>query len=183
MCQCFVDGKTLKRRLSNCGVNFNVNTQTAACDLSRHQDGGGSRFEVQFIPTSEPHKLESRLQKSWRLPQRLVKAHIGRSLRHNLSTSKINDHPKIWPTHKTHSVINSNPWLLIDCSHLTAWPWEKKHCYENTSWHPPLWPAAAAMWLLLSSAQDGRMLCFKLANTSEPCAKLPSPKQCHTAGV
>lgn len=64
MCQCFMDGKPLKRRLSDCGVNFNVNTKSAACDLSRHQDRGGSRFEVQFIPTSEPHKLESRLQKS-----------------------------------------------------------------------------------------------------------------------
>lgn len=59
MRQCFTDGKTLKRRVSDCGVNFNVNTKTAACDLSRHQDGGGSRFEVQFIPNSEPHKLEA----------------------------------------------------------------------------------------------------------------------------
>lgn len=55
-------------------MNFNVNTKTAACDLSRHQEVEGgvgvSRFEVQFIPTSEPHQLESGLQKSLGLPGR-----------------------------------------------------------------------------------------------------------------
>lgn len=56
-------------------MNFNVNTKTAACDLSRHQEYGGgsgcvSRFEVQFIPTSVPHQLESGLQKNWGLPAR-----------------------------------------------------------------------------------------------------------------
>lgn len=74
MCQCIMDGNTLKRRLSDCGMNFNVNTKTAACDLSRHRRGGASRSEVQFIPTSEPHQLESGLQKSGGLPVRLAKA-------------------------------------------------------------------------------------------------------------
>lgn len=45
-------------------MNFNVNTKTAGCDLSRHQDGSASRSEVQFIQTSEPHQLESGLQKT-----------------------------------------------------------------------------------------------------------------------
>lgn len=45
-------------------MNFNVNTKTAGCDLSRHQDGSRSRSEVQFIQTSEPHQLESGLQKT-----------------------------------------------------------------------------------------------------------------------
>lgn len=45
-------------------MNFNVNTKTAGCDLSRHQDGSGSRSEVQFIQTSEPQQLESGLQKT-----------------------------------------------------------------------------------------------------------------------
>lgn len=41
------------------------------------------------------------------------------------------------------------------------------------SWHPPLCHGAAVTWLFLSSAQDAE--CFKLANTSELCAKLHSP--------
>lgn len=39
----FYGWKNFQRRLSVCEMNFNVNTKTAACDLSRHQEvGGGS---------------------------------------------------------------------------------------------------------------------------------------------
>lgn len=58
-------------------MNFNVNTKTAACDLSRHREAGGSHSEVQFIPTSEPHQLESGLQKNRGLLVRVAKAHAG----------------------------------------------------------------------------------------------------------
>lgn len=87
-----MDGNTLKRRLSDCGMNFNVNTKTAACDLSRHQEGGVSRFEVQFIPTSEPYRLESGLQKNGGLPVSCEGVHTGLSAHHHFSTSKIIDH-------------------------------------------------------------------------------------------
>lgn len=40
MCQYIMDGNALKRRLCDCGMNFNVNTKTAACDLSRHCEEG-----------------------------------------------------------------------------------------------------------------------------------------------
>lgn len=87
-----MDGNTLKGRLSDCGMNFNVNTKTAACDLSRHQEGGVSRFEVQFIPTSEPYQLESGLQKNGGLPVRVAKAHTWAWALAITNTSKIIDH-------------------------------------------------------------------------------------------
>lgn len=90
-----MEKKTFKRRLSVCEMNFNVNTKTAACDLSRHQEVEGvgvSRFEVQFIQTSEPHKLESGLQKSLGLPGRVVKGRVFLSSHRNFTTSNIIDH-------------------------------------------------------------------------------------------
>lgn len=62
----------LRKEDSDCGMNFNVNTKTAGCDLSRHQEGSGSRSEVQFIPTSEPHRLESGASKDGRRSGREV---------------------------------------------------------------------------------------------------------------
>lgn len=74
-------------------MNFNVNTKTAGCDLSRHQERSGSRSEVQFIPTSEPHRLESGLQKRGVRAGRRCEGR-GWSLRtqHQSATWKIADH-------------------------------------------------------------------------------------------
>lgn len=156
-----MDGNTLKRRLSDCGMNFNVNTKTAACDLSRHREGGVSRSEVQFIPTSEPHQLESGLQKNGGLPVRVVKAcACARAL-------------TITPTHQRLLTIRSRNmddsrnstqfelWLWIHgCpfyySHPTEWPCEQKLRFEYACWHPQPWPVVAFKWLLLSPAQDGK---------------------------
>lgn len=85
---------------SGCGMNFNVNTKTAGCDLSRQ--GSASRSKVQFIQTSEPHQLESGLQKTGEWAGRRCEG--GGLSRSTPASSKITDHSpkygqftKLWP--------------------------------------------------------------------------------------
>lgn len=64
--------------LSNCGMNLNVNTKSAACDLSRLDVTKRMRAALRcnlFQP-----QLESGLQKNSGLPARVVKAQAARAL-------------------------------------------------------------------------------------------------------
>lgn len=151
MCQRITDGNALKRRLSDCEISLNVNTRTAACDLSGHQDGGASRFEVQFIPTFEPHRRESGLQKSGGLPVRVTKAYTWAreptraSTRQRLLTI---DFQQIRTIRKTPPRLNlgcffkSWPSILIVLVPLSG-PCEQKLCFEHACWHPALWRVVA----------------------------------------
>lgn len=103
-----MDGNTLQRRLSDCGMNFNVNTKTAACDLSRHRrvgwGGGGCESLWGAIYSnlwaSPTWKWAS---KEWRITGKTFEGVCMRPDAHHRSeTSKIIDRPlpKSWTIRK-----------------------------------------------------------------------------------
>lgn len=102
-------------------MNFNVNTKTAGCDLSRHQEGSGSRSEVQFIPTSEPHWLESGASKDGRRSGR----EVGRRRLepgHPSATSKLIDHsPKYGRFTKVRLELWPRPPVLEFPTRVAVW--------------------------------------------------------------
>lgn len=121
-----MDGNTLKRRLSDCGMNFNVNTKTAACDLSRHQEGCESLRGAIYS------NLWASLTWKWASKERRITGkscegvYTSLSAHHRFNTSKIIDHPlpkygwltKLCPVWT--SVLNSGLSILLFPSHWVA---------------------------------------------------------------
>lgn len=168
-------------------MNFNVNTKTAGCDLSRHQDESGSRSEVQFIQTSEPHQLESGLQKTGVWAGRKCE---GGGLSQSTPASKMTDHlpkygrftklwPELWwslsvllfPSYRVSmwgksSVLNSPAGI---CSFGQLWllsgyysAQQRMAEHRNSSWQSHRWPMPSLPLHISTTQKQPRLFIYNL---------------------
>lgn len=172
-------------------MNFNVNTKTAGCDLSRHQDGSGSRSEVQFIQSSEPHNLKvgfKRQEHEW-VGGVKEEAWAGAPQRH-CATLKITDHspkygrftklwPELWsrltvlrfPTYWVSmwgksSVLNSPAGI---CSFGQLWllsgyysAQQRMAEHRNSSWQSYQWPMPSLPFHISTTQKQPRLFIYNL---------------------